>query len=65
MAGHEPVTETERDQRTATGNPAIDRWIAEGRIVPAAVPGTVLDLLPLPAGNGSSIADEVIAERDA
>lgn len=50
---------------TVTGNPVIDRWIAEGRLVPAAVPGTILDLLPLPTGNASSIADEVIAERDA
>src|SRR5579859_7884268 len=50
---------------TVTGNPTIDRWIAEGRLVPAAVPGTILDLLPLPAGNAASIADEVIAERDA
>jgi len=50
---------------TVTGNPTIDRWIAEGRLVPAAVPGTVLDLLPLPEGNGSSITAEVISERDA
>jgi antitoxin (DNA-binding transcriptional repressor) of toxin-antitoxin stability system len=50
---------------TVTGNPTIDRWIAEGRLVPAAVPGTILDLLPLPEGNAASIADEVIAERDA
>ena len=49
---------------TVTGNPTIDRWIAEGRLVPAKVPGTILDLLPLPKGNPSSIADEVIAERD-
>jgi antitoxin (DNA-binding transcriptional repressor) of toxin-antitoxin stability system len=33
---------------TVTGNPTIDRWLAEGRLVRAAVPGTVLDLLPLP-----------------
>jgi len=50
---------------TVTGNPTIDRWIAEGRLVPAAVPGTILDFLPLPEGNAASIADEVIAERDA
>ena len=50
---------------TVTGNPTIDRWIAEGRLVPAAVPGTILDLLPLPKGGEASIADEVIAERDA
>jgi antitoxin (DNA-binding transcriptional repressor) of toxin-antitoxin stability system len=51
---------------TVTGNPTIDRWIAEGRLVPAAVPGTILDLLPLPesAGDGSSLADAIIAERD-
>jgi antitoxin (DNA-binding transcriptional repressor) of toxin-antitoxin stability system len=48
---------------TVTGNPTIDRWIAEGRLVPQAVPGTVLDLLPLPAGDGGSLADAVIAER--
>lgn len=51
---------------TVTGNPTIDRWIAEGRLVPAAVPGSVLDLLPLPdAEPGISLADAVIAERDA
>jgi hypothetical protein len=32
-----------------TGNPTIDHWIAEGRLAPQAVPGTILDLLPLPA----------------
>ena len=49
-----------------TGNPTIDRWIAEGRLVPAAVPGTILDLLPLPEQpeQGTSLADEVIAERE-
>jgi prevent-host-death family protein len=49
-----------------TGNPTIDRWIAEGRLVPQAVPGTVLDLLPIPpaTGEGPSITDTVIAERD-
>ena len=50
---------------TVTGNPTIDRWIAEGRLVPAAVPGTILDLLPLPERSGSSITAEVIVERDA
>jgi prevent-host-death family protein len=49
---------------TVTGNPTIDRWIAEGRLVPAAVPGSILDLLPLPEGSGSSITAEVIMERD-
>lgn len=51
---------------TVTGNPTIDRWIAEGRLVPAAVPGTVLDLLPLPdtAVEGFSLADAIIAERE-
>ena len=49
-----------------TGNPTIDRWIAEGRLVPAAVPGSILDLLPLPAvvGGGVSLAEEILAERD-
>ncbi|MDQ7906633.1 type II toxin-antitoxin system prevent-host-death family antitoxin [Phytohabitans sp. ZYX-F-186] len=49
---------------TVTGNPTIDRWIAEGRLVPQAVPGTVLDLLPLAESTGTSLADAVIAERD-
>ena len=51
---------------TVTGNPTIDQWIAEGRLVPALVPGTVLDLLPLPDPDGTdfSLADAVIAERD-
>ncbi len=53
-----------------TGNPTIDRWIAEGRLVPAAVPGSILDLLPLPedaadgSADGFSLADAVIADRD-
>lgn len=49
-----------------TGNPTIDRWITEGRLVPQAVPGTVLDLLPLPepADDGFSLSEAVIAERD-
>lgn len=51
---------------TVTGNPVIDRWIAEGRLLPAAVPGTVLDLLPPPGApvGAGSLADAVIAERD-
>jgi antitoxin (DNA-binding transcriptional repressor) of toxin-antitoxin stability system len=51
---------------TVTGNPTIDRWIAEGRLVPQAVPGSVLDLLPIPAASDGepSLADAVIAERD-
>ncbi|HET8682734.1 MAG TPA: hypothetical protein VFM54_12830 [Micromonosporaceae bacterium] len=51
---------------TVTGNPTIDRWIAQGRLVPAAVPGTILDLMPLPEQetDGSSLTDAVIAERD-
>lgn len=51
---------------TVTGNPTIDRWIAEGRLVPAAVPGTILDLLPMPDPDPerSSLADAVVAERD-
>jgi prevent-host-death family protein len=49
-----------------TGNPTIDRWIAEGLLVPQAVPGTILDLLPLPepADDGFSLSEAVIAERD-
>lgn len=51
---------------TVTGNPTIDRWIAEGRLVPAAMPGTVLDLLPMPESpdSGFSLAEAIIAERD-
>ena len=53
---------------TVTGNPTIDRWIAEGRLEPAAVPGTILDLLPIPEdgeyGGFGSITAEVIMERD-
>jgi prevent-host-death family protein len=51
---------------TVTGNPTIDRWIAEGRLLPQAVPGTVLDLLPLPepADDGFSLSGAVIAERE-
>jgi prevent-host-death family protein len=49
---------------TVTGNPTIDRWIAEGRLVPPAVPGTVLDLLPLPEPASASLADAVIADRE-
>ena len=73
-AGHVlPVTERGRviafltpPPPTVTGNPTVDRWIAEGRLVPAAVPGTILDLLPLPdaADTDFSLADEVVAERD-
>src|SRR5580765_6571944 len=50
---------------TVTGNPTIDKWIAEGRLVPQEVPGTILDLLPLPEvdDGGGSLADEIIAER--
>jgi antitoxin (DNA-binding transcriptional repressor) of toxin-antitoxin stability system len=51
---------------TVTGNPVIDGWIAEGRLLPQAVPGTILDLLPLPesADNEFSLADAVADERD-
>lgn len=51
---------------TVTGNLTIDRWIAEGRPTPAAVPGTILDLLPLPKQEtgGFSLADAIVAERD-
>jgi prevent-host-death family protein len=49
---------------TVTGNPVIDGWIAEGRIVPQAVPGSILDLLPIPTADDEfSLADAVIAER--
>jgi prevent-host-death family protein len=49
-----------------TGNPTIDRWIAEGRLVPQAVPGSILDLLPIPpATEGApSLTEAVLAERD-
>jgi len=70
-----PITITDRGRVVAyltppppavTGEPTIDRWIAEGRLVPQAVPGTVLDLLPLPepADDGFSLSESVIAERD-
>ncbi len=51
---------------TVTGNPTIDRWIAEGRLVPAAVPGTVPDLLPLAtdAPDEFSLSEAVVTERD-
>ncbi len=51
---------------TVTGNPTIDRWIAEGRLLPQAVPGMILDLLPMPepGGDGLGLADVVVAERD-
>ncbi|MEQ7124586.1 type II toxin-antitoxin system prevent-host-death family antitoxin [Actinopolymorpha sp. B11F2] len=51
---------------TVTGNPTIDRWIAEGRLTPQAVPGTILDLLPMPelSEDGSSLSAEIVAERD-
>jgi antitoxin (DNA-binding transcriptional repressor) of toxin-antitoxin stability system len=51
---------------TVTGNPTIDRWIAEGRLVPAAMSGTILDLFPLPetGTDEPSLADQIIAERD-
>jgi prevent-host-death family protein len=48
------------------GDPTIDQWIAEGRILPQKVPGSILDLLPIPPALESepSLADAVIAERD-
>jgi prevent-host-death family protein len=50
---------------TMTGNPTIDRWIAEGRLVPQAVPGTMLDLLPLPDSDGAGgLTDAVLEERN-
>lgn len=51
---------------TVTGNPTIDRWIAEGRLVPASVPGTILDLrLPLSdVPDGFSLSEAILAERD-
>lgn len=73
-AGHVlPITERGRviafltpPPAAVTGNPTIDRWIAEGRLLPQAVPGTVRDLLPLPepADDGFSLADAIVAERD-
>lgn len=51
---------------SVTGNPTIDRWIAEGRLIPAAVPGTILDLLPS-AGHvddGLNLAEAIVQERD-
>ena len=47
-----------------TGSPTIDQWIAQGRLIPASVPGTILDLLPLPEPDGLSLADVIVAERD-
>jgi len=49
-----------------TGNPAIDPWIAEGRLLPQARPGTVLDLHPLPElpEAAPSLTDAIIEERD-
>lgn len=49
-----------------TGNPVIDQWIAEGRLVPAAVPGSVLDLLPLPedVDGESGLTAEILADRE-
>lgn len=51
---------------TVTGNLVIDRWIAEGRLVPQAVPGSILDLLPLPepVDDDFSLSAAVTAERD-
>lgn len=49
---------------TVTGNPQIDEWIANGRLVPAVVPGTILDLLPTPPDDGFSLADAIAAERE-
>jgi hypothetical protein len=41
-------------------------WIAEGLLLPQAVPGTILGLLPLPepTDDGVSLSDVVVAERD-
>jgi antitoxin (DNA-binding transcriptional repressor) of toxin-antitoxin stability system len=53
---------------TITGNPVIDGWIAEGRLLPQAVPGTVLDLLPLPdtapGDDEVSLSRAVLDERE-
>lgn len=49
---------------SVTGNPTIDRWIAQGRLLPQTTPGCVLDLLPMPDADGFSLSDAVIAERD-
>jgi len=49
-----------------TGNPTIDRLIAQGRLIPQAVPGSVLELLPLPdpAGDDFSLTEAILDERD-
>jgi len=49
---------------THTGDPLIDQWIAEGRIIPAEVPGGIADLLPRPNPDGFSLSDAIIADRE-
>lgn len=51
---------------TVTGNSTIDQWIAEGRLVPQAVPGSILDLLPIPPAleGEPSLSEAVVAERE-
>ena len=53
-------------ESVTAGNPTIARWIAQGRLIPQAVPGTVADLLPLPDpdDDGFSLTDAVTAERE-
>jgi len=44
-----------------TGNPTIDRWTAQGRLVPAAVPGTVLvEVATIVKGLGAKV--DLVAE---
>ncbi len=74
-AGHSlPITERGRvvayltpPPPEVTGDPTIDEWIARGRLIPPAVPGSILDLLPPPESDETdfSLSDAVIAERDA
>ena len=51
---------------THTGDPLIDQWIAEGKIIPPAVPGSILDLLPIPkrTRSGKTLSEVVLEERE-
>lgn len=50
---------------TVTGDPMLDQWIAEGRILPPMVPGTIHDLLPVPESDiPGRLSDDIIAERN-
>jgi prevent-host-death family protein len=52
---------------THTGDPLIDQWIAEGRIIPAEVPGGIVDLLPVPGpvDMENSLTKAVLEERES